>query len=106
MPPAPAARRPSGTRCSDASVERSAGLVVEAFRQRAVGIDATIAQKWPVRAAEFDLGEIAIDDHHLFLVDRRALDDLAVGRCDERLAPEDDAVLVDRLALRTLDDLV
>ena len=59
-----------------------------------------------MRAAEFDLREIAVDDHHRFLVDRRALHDLAVRRGDERLAPEHDAVLVDRLALGVLDDLV
>src|SRR6476620_7606721 len=73
--------------------------VVEALGQRPVRVDAPIAQERPVSAAEFDLREIAVDDHHAFLVDRRALDHLSIGRGDERLPPEHDAVLVDRLAL-------
>src|SRR5688572_8450239 len=81
-------------------------LVAETFGERPVGVDAPIAQERPVRAAEFDLCQVAIDDHHGFLVDRGALHDLSVRRGDERLAPEHDAVLVDGLSPGVLDDLV
>jgi hypothetical protein len=75
-------------------------------RQIAIGINPPVPQERPVRAAELDLGQIAVHQHDLFLVDAGALDDLTVGGGDEGLAPELDAVLVDGAAVGTADQLV
>ena len=45
------------------SPARARRAVHKALRERAVGVDAAVAQEWPVRARELDLVEIALDDH-------------------------------------------
>ena len=53
-------------------------LVAESLGKTAIRIDSAVAEKRPMRAAEFNLGEVAVDDHHFFVLDRRAFDDLPV----------------------------
>src|ERR1022692_1133874 len=64
------------------------GLVVEALRQVAVGVDPAIAQEGPVRARRVDLGEV--DRRQEDLLPRRGgpREDLAARARHEALAPE------------------
>src|ERR1035441_7772957 len=64
------------------------GLVVEALRQVAVGVDPAIAQEGPVRARRVDLGEV--DRRQEDLLPRRGgpREDLPARARHEALAPE------------------
>ena len=78
----------------------------EPLGEIAVGVDAAIAQKRPVSAAEFHPREITIRHQHLFAIDRPAGHDRSVRGGDERLTPELDPIRMDRLTIDAVHDLV
>ena len=78
-----------------------------AIQDGAVGVDATIAEEWPVATSIFAFCGIAFDDQDLFLVLGSFGGDLAKGVGDERISPEFEAgVAVGGLALEAdaIDD--
>src|SRR5712691_1525467 len=53
-----------------------------------IGIDATVAEKWPVLPRLIDLAQVAFDHQHLILIRRSFGNYASEGIGDERLAPE------------------
>ena len=63
-----------------------------------VGVDAAVAEKWPVAAGIFEQAQIDFGDQDLFLVVGGFGDDAAEGVGDERSAPELQSRAVDAIA--------
>src|SRR5438128_2266944 len=61
-----------------------------------VRVDATVAQKWPVRAMLVDPPPIDFADHDFFLVDRSFRNDLAVRTANETLPPKFNSIAAGR----------
>ena len=58
----------------------------------AIGIDAAVAQKWPVGSLRVESAEIGFDNQNFFLIDGAFLQDHSRWISHETLAPELDAV--------------
>src|SRR5688572_5090583 len=67
-------------------------LVDQTLREIAVGIDAPVAEEWPVRARDVDFAEIERHEEVLFFLHAGLGDDLPGRARDETLPPELDAV--------------
>ncbi len=81
----------------DLSRRESVGarLIKQTLLDPSVGVDAAVAQEWPMGAVFIDALPFDIGEDGFFAVDARLSENLAARRDDEALAPELDAIATD-----------